>query len=219
MIYHYMKQGTPEWHQVRAKKVTGSVADTLLVKGTNNKYGLGVGAVTLATKIAFERINNAPMPTTDYKSKSMSRGIEYESKMRRMYELQEFVKIKEVGFIESDCGTYGCSPDGLVGDDGGIEGKSFTVPTLHSDLLRGIESKEIDVVQIKWNLFTSKRKWWDFISFYPEYKPMPLIKRRYYVDEEMNARFEDRMDAFNRFVADLIEEYMNNEKLIKNIKY
>lgn len=220
MIYHYMKQGTPEWHQIRAAKVTGSVADVLLVKGTTDKkYGLGVGAITLATKIAFERMNNTPMPSTDYKSSSMSRGTEFEVIMRRKYELQEFVKIKEVGFVESDCGTYGCSPDGLVGDDGGIEGKCFTVPTLHSDLLRGVESKHIDLVQIKFNLFVTKRKWWDFVSYYPEYKSMPLVKRRYYPDEIMNKTFEERINAFNNYVDDLIQEYKTNEELLRNTNY
>src|SRR5687767_3564215 len=114
MIIHYMKQGSQEWHQIRAGKITGSIASELLVKGTTDPSGLGVGALSTAKQIIMERINGKPMATTGFKSSSMSRGHDYEVIARRKYELYKFVKVQQVGFIESDCGTYGCSPDGLI---------------------------------------------------------------------------------------------------------
>lgn len=214
MIIHRMQQGTPEWHHIRAGKITGSVAATLCVDG-KGKYGLGAGAITAAEKIAMERITGAPMATTGFKSSSMSRGNEFETVARRKYELYKFVKVDQVGFIESDCGTYGCSPDGLIGDDGMCEIKSFTLPDLHFDLLNNRPSKHIDMHQIKFGLFTAKRKWLDFVSWYPEYTPMPLIIRTFYADEIQNITYKTKIDLFNKYVAELIEEIKANENILK----
>lgn len=212
MIYHYMEQHSPEWYDIRAGKITGSIANQLLVKGTTDPSGLGVGAISTAKKIAMERMTGKRMASNNYKSSSMSRGNEFEAIARRKYELQYFVKVKQIGFIESDCGTYGCSPDGLEGDDWLNEIKCFTNPDLHFDLLMNKPSKEIDITQIQFNLFTSERKGLKFISFYPEYEPMPVIMRIFYTDKEMSLVYKKKMELFNNYVTKLMEE-MHKEQI------
>lgn len=208
-----MQQGTPEWHLIRSGKITGTTAETLCVAG-KGKYGLGAGAITKAEKIAMERIAGKPMASSDYKSNSMSRGKEFETIARKKYELLKFIKVKEVGFIESDCGTYGFSPDGLVGEDGLSEIKCFTNHDLHFDLLMNRPSKHIDLHQIQFGLFTSKRSWLDFVSYYPEYESEPLVIRRFYADEFQHKIYEDRIANFNKYVDELIVELKQQKGLI-----
>lgn len=216
MIIHEMQQGSPEWHQVRAKKITGSVAKELFVKGTTDPSGLGVGAISTAKEIAFEIMNDGLMPSNNFKNDSMRRGNEFEAIARRKYELIKFVKVRVVGFVESDCGTYGCSPDFLVDPDGGGEIKCFTSPDLHYDLIMNLPSKHIDLNQIKWNMFVCERKWWDFVSYYPEHKSMPLVIRRYYYDEEYARLCRLKIPVFNNYVKEQIEKIKQQQLILMN---
>lgn len=208
-----MQQGTQEWHNIRAGKITGTIAETLCVKGTF-EFGLGAGAITAAEKVAMERLSGKPMATTGFKSSTMTRGNEYETLARRKFELQEFVKVKQIGFIESDCGTYGCSPDGLIGEDEMTEIKCFTLPNLHFDLLMNKPSKHIDMHQIKFGLFTSERKVLKFVSYYPEYEQMPLIVRKFYADEAQNKIYSERIKVFNQYVEKLMNEMVKQQSML-----
>ena len=51
-------------------------------------------------------------------NKHTDRGTELEDPARRLYEFSRAVVVDEVGFITDDAKTYGCSPDGLIGEDG-----------------------------------------------------------------------------------------------------
>jgi hypothetical protein len=94
-----------------------------------------------------------------------------------MYELEKGAEVKQVGFIEENQ-YVGCSPDGLVSEDGGIEIKSLN-DVAHYKLIRDgkkeIESKYIWQVQM--NLLITKRKWWDLIFYNPNFSQSMLIFR------------------------------------------
>ena len=48
-------------------------------------------------------------------------GTETEQEARDYYAFSKGVEVKEIGFCTDDLGRFGCSPDGLVGDDGLVE--------------------------------------------------------------------------------------------------
>jgi len=56
-----------------------------------------------------------------YTSRAMQDGIDMEPEARACYSFLAGGEVKQVGFCLSDDGRFGCSPDGLVGDDGGLE--------------------------------------------------------------------------------------------------
>ena len=124
MKYHYdIIQGTEEWHQIRCGRVTKRTIKTLLVNGKSSN-GLGAGAITNARRIAEERITNVPMPS--FKNGATDYGNVHEQEAREYYQMTMFQKVTQVGFVEKDRNT-GCSPDGLIKDDGGLEVKCFPV--------------------------------------------------------------------------------------------
>jgi predicted phage-related endonuclease len=63
-------------------------------------------------------------------------------------------------------GDCGCSPDGLVGDDGLIEIKAPLTST-HIETLVGKAVPAKYVTQIQWQLACTGRQWCDFVSFDP----------------------------------------------------
>lgn len=101
---------------------------------------------------------------SDYQSAAMKNGSMMEPESRRYYEFDTGLKVQEVGFCVTDDGRFGCSPDGLVGDDGGLECKSPQHNTQVKYLLAGKVPAEY-LPQVHWSLVVTGRAWWDFISY------------------------------------------------------
>ena len=110
MKIHKINQGTPEWHDLRKGRMTASHAQEI----ANAGKGLNTYMLTL---IARYYSNAEP---DHYTNEHIERGNELEPEARGMYELELDCSVNEVGFVEIDQ-YVGCSPDGLIGEDGGIE--------------------------------------------------------------------------------------------------
>lgn len=61
----------------------------------------------------------------------VQRGNYLEPKAREYYEKLTGTEVKQVGFVESACGTYGCSPDGLVDNWKGVLEIKCPMPETH----------------------------------------------------------------------------------------
>jgi dihydrofolate reductase len=106
----------------------------------------------------------------------MERGVELEEAARMTYEL-EHDRVEEVGFIELD-EFAGCSPDGLIGKDGGIEIKCPNDVNFFKLLVDG--EKAIDAKylwQVQMCLLVSERKWWDLTFYNPNFDKNMLVFR------------------------------------------
>jgi predicted phage-related endonuclease len=163
-IYNF-KQLSQEWIDIRKGKMTASHAQAI---GNNGK-----GLETYIMEIMAEKYSSAE--PDNYTNKDIERGIELEDYAREMYELETGKKITQVGFIEHNSFS-GCSPDGLIGEDGGVEFKALKdINHFKLSILgeREIESKYI--WQIQMNLMITSRKWWEFVSYNPNYNKSLLI--------------------------------------------
>ena len=81
---------------------------------------------------------------------------------------------------------FACSPDGLIGSDGGLEIKRLDDENHVKTRLGDIDKKYL--AQIEWCLFVTDRKWWDYMG-YCETIPEPLtadIRRIEATDKRMN---------------------------------
>lgn len=176
---HNCDQQSPEWFALRKLKLTASNAQAI---GNNGK-----GLETYVTEIMAEYLSAAPKE--NFSTKDTERGNELEEFARQMYELERGVTIKKVGFIEAD-EYLGCSPDGLVGEDGGVEIKCLN-DVKHYRLMKDGE-KEIDSAylwQSQMNLFLTGRKWWDLIFYNPNFAKSLLVFR-IKPDKEMQAKLK-----------------------------
>ena len=109
MIIHDMKQRTPEWYAVRAGKLTGSIASKLVTPTgrLSTQYKSEIGRI-IAEKMDWQE------PEEGIETAWMTRGSELEHEARCWFTVETGLKVKEVGFIESDDGMTGFSPDGLA---------------------------------------------------------------------------------------------------------
>ena len=176
-IHKTIEQGTEAWFNARAEKMTASNACAI---GNN-----GAGFKTYINNLMAETYSSAIKES--YTNEDMERGNELEALARTVYEMETGNEVEEVGFIELDEFT-GCSPDGLIGEDGGLEIKCVKDEKYFKVLLEGIETVLSDYIwQIQMCLYVTGRKWWDLVLYNPNYKKSILILKVYpdkkYIDK------------------------------------
>ena len=161
-----IKQGTPEWNALRAGIPTASGFDKIVTtKGEPSKQ-----RQKYLYQLSAERVTG--IKEDSYQNAIMQRGIEMEEEGRGMYELMTGNDVSVVGFCYRDKKKlYGCSPDGLIGDDGVLEIKSPLSYTHVGYLLKEVFPMDY-FAQVQGQLFVTGRKYVDFFSYYPGIKPM-----------------------------------------------
>jgi hypothetical protein len=158
-IHSDIAQGTPEWDTLRCGRFTASVDFQQLVTGRTETYK------KLIRKKAAERISGQ-LVQSEYSNANMARGNALEAEAREAFELETGRAVSQVGFCELN-EWVGASPDGLVGEDAGIEIKCKDVHT-HLDCFIDGRDKSYDW-QIQGNLWVTGRKQWYFVSYNPHY--------------------------------------------------
>jgi len=136
----------------------------------------GKGLESYAYEILAEKYSNNSEES--FTSFDMKRGIELEEQARMTYEL-EHEEVQQVGFVELDEFT-GCSPDGLVGEDGGIEIKCPNDVNFFRLMVNG--ESEIDkkyLWQVQMSLLITGRKWWDLVFYNINFEKSLLVFRIY----------------------------------------
>lgn len=182
-----IEQGTEEWKKLRLGKITASNFDRVITRS-------GQYANKASDTFAFELASAIFLDYEDesYKSPDMERGNELEPLARQEYESFNFVNVEQVTFI--DCGDYGCSPDGLVGNDGAIEIKCPKAKT-HFKYIRDDKVPDEYYAQCQGILMCSGRKWLDFASYHPNVKQeYRLFIKRVERDEEFIANLKFYID-------------------------
>lgn len=192
--YHNIEQGSPEWDLIRLDKLTGSHATEIAANGA----GLKTYCKSIALAIIGAKIEN-------YTNATMDRGTNLEPIGKMAYELQTNTTINNIGFITNDLyPKVGISPDGLIGDIGGVEMKARN-NIKHFSLILG-ETPEIPFNQIQMTLLITERKWWDFISFNPELSK-PLFIKRILPDLAYHEKLKIGFIEGDRLIKEYIEKY------------
>ena len=184
-IYRGIIQGTPEWENLRKLHFTATDATAVIARGKGLK-------TLIKNKLAeYYSSENYTEYTGKYKDLQMQRGNDMEETARRIYELETGNSVEQVGFIETD--EYeGCSPDGLVNEDGLLEIKNHSDPVFIELVLTGkIDSKYTNQMQMQ--MYVSNRKWCDYFAFNPNFSPNFFLKR-IYRDEDMMIKIHEGLE-------------------------
>jgi hypothetical protein len=159
---HTMAQRSDAWFQIRAGKLTASVAKDILA---TVKSGEAASRKNLRYRLVAERLTGIPQ-RSDYQNAAMTWGEAHEAEAIAAYEAETGTLVQSVGFVEHDELAAGCSPDGFVGDDGAISVKCPETATHCGYLRTQAEPKEHEA-QNTHELWLTGRKWIDFVSYDP----------------------------------------------------
>lgn len=160
------EQRSREWFTARAGLLTASEAAAMLSKPKKNGEET-VGKVELRLRLALESLRGEPLEDS-FESQWMIRGRAREADAVGAYEAASGEIVTTVGFLRHDTLPIGCSPDGLIGEDGGLEVKCPKFTT-HYEYLRNKTLPSEYAPQITHSLYVTGRSWWDFCSYCPEF--------------------------------------------------
>ncbi|MCR4305293.1 MAG: YqaJ viral recombinase family protein [Gallionella sp.] len=194
-------QGSLEWLQSRAGKVTASCIVNVLAK---IKSGEAAARRDYKAQLVAEILTGQPQGDT-YINAEMQFGLDTEPFARAAYEAQEGVLVEQVGLVVHPRIERGAaSPDGLVDDSGLVEIKCPKVATHLTYLLDGTVPSKYQS-QMLWQMACCERDWCDFVSFRPDLPTeLQLFKVRFNRDDTRITAMEVEVIVFLSEVDELL---------------
>lgn len=158
---------------------------------TPKKWEFAAGAESYAIELIAETYDYDYGKQSEFATAAMRNGTIIEPQCRSFYEMERNVDVERVGFVTTDDERFGCSPDGLVADDGGLELKHPTAATHIKWLLAGVVPAE-HLAQCYGGIIVTRRQWWDFLSWYPGLPPL-LVRVE---PDEYTVRLAEALEKF-----------------------
>lgn len=197
MIIHNVEQGSGDWFKLRIGLPTASNFDQIVTPKTGQ---LSKSSVKYAYRLIAERLLNTPMESLEGLA-WMDRGKELEPHAVKQYEFVNEVETVPVGFITTDDGKLGASPDRLIkGQAVGIEVKCPAPHTHVGYLLDGPGDSYRP--QVQGQLFVAELERVDLYSYHPR---MPACTIRTVRDEAFIRLLAAALDAFNEQLLEMLE--------------
>lgn len=165
-----MEQRTEEWFEARKGRITAS----------------SVGAI----------LGNAPYATRDDVMRRMVRewhgapnefdgniateyGTRNEAGALAEYIMETGNRVEAIGFVTREYWA-GCSPDGLIGEGGGLEIKCpFSLRKDEAPAFKSLSDQPHYYDQIQFSLWVTDRSWWHFYQWSPRGTTMEKVMRDY----------------------------------------
>lgn len=182
-----------EWLACRLGKVTASRV-WQVVKRT--KTGWSAYRENYKMELIADRLTGMVRDT--YKSEAMLWGQQTEPDAIARYNASAGVTVNTSTWFlpHPKLAWAGCSPDGLVGDDGMVQVKCPDSKT-HVETLLGKEPDPDYVTQCQWELACSGRQWNDLLSYDPRVpSPIRLYRFRVHRDDVLIAQLEEMVRVF-----------------------
>lgn len=188
MIIHDVEQGTPAWLKLRLGIPTASDFDKIV---TPAKGDLSKSSAKYRNYLLAERLMGEPLDSLD-NLQWIERGKLLEPQAVSQYEFTNDIETRAVGFITTDDGRIGASPDRLViGQPGGVEIKC---PAPQTHVGYSLDGQGADYrCQVQGQLWVAELDWVDFYSFHPSMPPVLIRTGR---DEPFIARLSAALLQF-----------------------
>jgi putative phage-type endonuclease len=212
--YPDIEQGSEEWLEIRRGIITASVIGQLITPGTI-KPASNDKSRALIAQLAAERITGQ---TDDvFVNDDMMRGTLHEPYARDRYAEHNNVTVQEVGFvIRDEWGIrLGASPDGLVGEDGGIEIKCPRAKTHIQTILSG-QVPAANMAQVQATLLVTGREWWDFISFRAG---LPMFTKRVTLDLKWRDSIITAATAAEHEIGSMVQRFQSASEHLPQTEY
>lgn len=202
---HRGGQQDDAWRLLRLGCATGSGFADVLSKPKSGS-GDSTGRRNYRVRLALELLTGQP-ENDGFTTRAIQQGIEREPLARARFEEQTGHLVEEVSFIRLNHMPAGCSPDGLVDDDAGLEIKCPT-KAVHLEYLSLVDQPPAEyLAQVQGCMFVTGRSRWHFVSFNPDFPPElqfhHVIVQR---DDLYIRRLEDELWRFTADVKATVRE-------------
>lgn len=203
MKIHDVQQGSGPWLALRLAIPTASEFDQLVTPLWKIKTGEAPKSY-LYQKICEKFMGAFADGGSSF---AMGQGSIMEHEALPWFSFTHDTPVQRVGFVTTDDGRVGCSPDGLIGEDGGIEIKCPAATTHLRYWVEGVLPKE-HAAQVHGSMYVTGRKWWNFLSYSRQF-PAFLIRVE---------RDEAIQDAIHEAVTGFLRDYDELYAKLKALK-
>ena len=211
MIVHDVEQGTEEWHELRIARPTASRFKDILVL-PRSKADREAGAMSATAKSYLAECFaewDLGGPVDGATSPWMERGQRQEAEALDFYQAAlapEGARARPVGFVTlgADLLAPGCSPDALVGDDGGLELKILAAKNHPKAMFEPDKFLAEHYAQVQGGLWITDRKWWHLVAYHPT---MKSVVHRVEPDEVFILNLEARVAEFTAMLEERLVEF------------
>jgi putative phage-type endonuclease len=193
-------QGSQEWLYVRAGIPTASQFDRIVTPTCRKSSQRSAYMYELLAERLMGR------PTVKHINWWMERGSTLEERAITFYEFNRDMDTTAVGFVTTDDGRLGASPDRLVSEDGCLEVKCPSEAVHMSYLMAAEGACEMYSIQVQGQLFVTDRLWSDVLSWHPDLPPaLVRIERNTEMIMKMRPLLYEFSDELER-LAVLLQE-------------
>jgi hypothetical protein len=194
VIYKDLIQGSDEWMQIRKGHPTASNFDRIITAKT--------GELSKSSRDYIrELIGECFCPEFQYftGNKFTERGKELEPEARDAFAAETGLAVHQVGFCLSDDGVSGCSPDGLIMENGiyvaGVEIKCPS-PKVHVGyVLDGVLPDDYKQ-QVHGSMAVTGLNEWHFWSYFPGMRHFHLVVKRDEYTEKLSQSLRLFVDQY-----------------------
>lgn len=189
-----MKQGTQEWLKARSSLITGS------------RVGAILGMSPWMTRDAVMRsmVREAHGADSEFQSNvAVEYGNEHEPDAIHSYEAETGSIVMPLGFaVHPDYDFLGASPDGLVGQRGGLETKCpYSLRNDPEPTFKTLEEQPHYLAQVDLCIECCARDWWDFFQWTPHATSLERREK----DPKWLPSVIDELAAFHREFQDIVK--------------
>lgn len=200
-IHHRVDQGSPEWIAARLGIPTASQFHRII---TPAKLEYSKQARGYMFWLIAERLLNRQLDSLQ-NLEWIARGKELEPQAVQAYEFHHDVSTEPCGFLTTDDGRIGATPDRLiVGQSGAVELKCPAPQTHIEYMVDGFGSDYI--VQVQGQMLVGELEFVDRWSYHPELPPHP---QRTYRDEKV-------IDALRGALSRFLDDYDRALEIVKS---
>lgn len=199
-------QYSPEWWSARRGIPTASNFSRILTPKTLKPSTSATGYIA---ELVADMVSQNPPFFTERQghTEAMRNGANMEPEARRFFTLETGYTVRQVGFITTDDGRFGASPDGLVIGDGGevVGGLELKCPepkTQAEYLMDGGLPGEYRP-QVQGGLLVSDLPRWWFMSYALPLRPLLIVVEPDEYGKALRAAL-DEFDGRYRAALDMI---------------
>lgn len=197
IIHRDVPQGSDAWFKLRREVPTASCAKQIITKTGK--------LATARTSYMHQLYAEAVCPEyaeDEITSLAIDWGNNWEPVARDAYAEHVGAKVEQVAFITTKNGRAGCSPDGLIVQDGkiisGLEIKCPFHPRNHIAAIAAEKMPEEHKPQVHWSMVVTGADEWAFWSYFPGLPPLLDVIQR----DEYTEKVEAAMEQFGNEYAE-----------------
>ena len=187
--------------------ITASRIKDMMTSGRSKSKTWGDSAINYAYAVALERCGVDLVDTAFGAAIDWGHNNEYLA--IQAYESARFVDVhsQQVFQQHSNYAFVGGTPDGLIGEVGGLDVKCPYNMINHGKNIINNEQLKLYNDQFQSYMWITGRVWWDFVSFDPRYpKELQLHVHRVERDDERIEQIDQRYNEFEFLVQDFVSK-------------